>query len=110
MNAGRRAAGSQLFLAGGQARHHGVPFGFEATVTRARIRQRAAREIVTDEVAALGHYVLADIYNRHRPSAGPARELVGDEPFAVILGDDVIDAATPAKKKAVPVRSITWST
>ena len=31
------------------------------------------------------------------------RELVGDEPFAVILGDDVIDADPPAMKQLIDV-------
>jgi UTP--glucose-1-phosphate uridylyltransferase len=39
------------------------------------------------EPLGLGHAVLV------------ARELVGDEPFAVILGDDVIDADPPAMKQ-----------
>jgi UTP--glucose-1-phosphate uridylyltransferase len=43
------------------------------------------------EPLGLGHAVLV------------ARELVGDEPFAVILADDVIDAATPAIKQLIDV-------
>src|SRR6201989_2048677 len=38
------------------------------------------------EALGLGHAVLV------------TRELVGDEPFAVLLGDDVIDAGPPANK------------
>ena len=45
------------------------------------------------EPLGLGHAVLV------------ARELVGDEPFAVILGDDVIDADPPAIKQLVDVFS-----
>src|SRR6266849_7420434 len=41
------------------------------------------------EPLGLGHAVLV------------ARELVGDEPFAVILGDDVIDAEPPAIKQLI---------
>jgi UTP--glucose-1-phosphate uridylyltransferase len=41
------------------------------------------------EALGLGHAVLM------------ARDLVGDEPFAVILPDDVIDAATPCLKQMV---------
>src|SRR6478672_7027603 len=41
------------------------------------------------EPLGLGHAVLV------------ARELVGDEPFAVILGDDVIDAEPPAIKQMI---------
>src|SRR2546422_6249443 len=43
------------------------------------------------EPLGLGHAVLV------------ARELVGDEPFAVILGDDVIDAEVPATKQLIDV-------
>jgi UTP--glucose-1-phosphate uridylyltransferase len=43
------------------------------------------------EPLGLGHAVLV------------ARELVGDEPFAVILGDDVIDADPPATRQLIDV-------
>src|SRR2546428_9779676 len=43
------------------------------------------------EPLGLGHAVLV------------TRELVGDEPFAVILGDDVIDADPPAIKQLIDV-------
>ena len=43
------------------------------------------------EPLGLGHAVLV------------ARELVGDEPFAVLLGDDVIDARPPALKQMMDV-------
>src|SRR3989338_8196175 len=43
------------------------------------------------EPLGLGHAVLV------------ARDLVGDEPFAVILGDDVIDAETPATRQLIDV-------
>ena len=43
------------------------------------------------EPLGLGHAVLV------------TRELVGDEPFAVILGDDVIDATPPAIKQLIDV-------
>jgi UTP--glucose-1-phosphate uridylyltransferase len=43
------------------------------------------------EPLGLGHAVLV------------ARDLVGDEPFAVILGDDVIDAKPPALKQMLDV-------
>jgi UTP--glucose-1-phosphate uridylyltransferase len=43
------------------------------------------------EPLGLGHAVLV------------ARELVGDEPFAVLLGDDVIDSTPPAIKQLIDV-------
>ncbi len=41
--------------------------------------------------ASLGHAVLQ------------ARDLVGDEPFAVMLSDDIIDAETPGLKQLLDV-------
>jgi UTP--glucose-1-phosphate uridylyltransferase len=43
------------------------------------------------EALGLGHAVLV------------ARDLVGDEPFAVMLGDDIIDSAVPCMKQMVEV-------
>jgi len=43
------------------------------------------------EALGLGHAILV------------AKELVGDEPFAVFLGDDVIDARVPAMKQMIRV-------
>jgi UTP--glucose-1-phosphate uridylyltransferase len=43
------------------------------------------------ETLGLGHAVLM------------ARDLVGDEPFAVMLGDDIIDSAVPCMKQMVDV-------
>ena len=43
------------------------------------------------EALGLGHAVLV------------ARDLVGDEPFAVMLGDDIIDSAVPCMKQMVDV-------
>ncbi len=49
------------------------------------------------EALGLGHAVLM------------ARELVGDEPFAVILADDIIDAKVPCLKQMVEVYNQTGS-
>ena len=43
------------------------------------------------EALGLGHAVLV------------ARDLVGDEPFAVMLGDDIVDSAVPCMKQMVEV-------
>src|SRR5512139_1056680 len=43
------------------------------------------------EQLGLGHAVLM------------ARDLVGDEPFAVMLGDDIIDSAVPCMKQMIDV-------
>src|SRR5436190_3459546 len=57
----------------------------EDGVTYAYIRQR--------EALGLGHAVLC------------ARHLLGDEPFAVILADDLIDAQVPVLKQMVQVHA-----
>jgi UTP--glucose-1-phosphate uridylyltransferase len=49
------------------------------------------------EALGLGHAVLM------------ARELVGDEPFAVLLADDIIDAPTPCLKQMIGVYEDTGS-
>src|SRR6516225_7329814 len=49
------------------------------------------------EAGGLGHAVLM------------ARELVGNEPFAVLLADDVIDAETPCLKQMIDVFNQTQS-
>ena len=49
------------------------------------------------EAMGLGHAVLM------------ARELVGDEPFAVILADDIIDAKVPCLKQMIDVYNETGS-
>ena len=59
--------------------------GFAQGVTFASVRQ--------PEALGLGHAVLC------------ARDLVGDEPFAVILPDDLIDADVPALKQMVDVHA-----
>ena len=43
------------------------------------------------EALGLGHAILA------------ARDLIGDEPFAVLLGDDVIDAPTPCLRQMLDI-------
>lgn len=49
------------------------------------------------EPLGLGHAVLQ------------AKEIVGDEPFAVILPDDIVDAKTPCMKQMVDVFAVTGS-
>ncbi len=52
---------------------------------------RASRRCGKAEPLGLGHAVLM------------ARGLVGDEPFAVVLGDDIFDATPPALKQMIDV-------
>ena len=64
---------------------HAVEEAIAAGVTFAAVRQ--------PEALGLGHAVLC------------ARDLVGDEPFAVLLPDDLIDAEVPALKQMVDVQA-----
>ena len=72
---------------------------FSSSAARRRSSKRSARSRALINVAyvrqgeplGLGHAVLV------------TKNLVGDEPFAVILGDDVIDANPPALKQMIDV-------
>jgi UTP--glucose-1-phosphate uridylyltransferase len=68
------------------ARQAGPARGNPQDLQLDQLRLRAAGRAV-----GLGHAVLV------------TRELVGNEPFAVILGDDVIDADPPAIKQLIDV-------
>jgi len=67
--------------------------GKEAELKAMRAISEMARVsyVRQQEALGLGHAVLQ------------ARELVGDEPFAVMLSDDIIDAETPALKQLLDV-------
>jgi UTP--glucose-1-phosphate uridylyltransferase len=62
---------------------------------------------VIDEVSELAHFA----YTRQKRPLGLghailcAKNLVGDEPFAVLLGDDIIDAKVPAMRQMMDVFS-----
>ena len=82
--------------------HFDVSYELEATLERRGKKELLAiargvsnmAQIATvrqKEAMGLGHAVLM------------ARDLVGDEPFAVILPDDVIDAPTPCLKQMIDV-------
>src|SRR5207249_9012516 len=51
----------------------------------------------------------SDLYVRQKEALGlghailMARELVGEEPFAVLLGDDIIDASPPCLRQMLDV-------
>ena len=72
-----------------------------------RLRQKGKREQLSEI------YTISDmakfIYTRQKTPKGlghaiwTAKELIGDEPFAVMLGDDVIDSKTPALKQLIKV-------
>jgi UTP--glucose-1-phosphate uridylyltransferase len=63
----------------------------ELTAMRAISEMARVSYVRQREALGLGHAVLQ------------ARELVGDEPFAVMLSDDIIDSKTPALKQLLDV-------
>src|SRR5918992_2739220 len=67
--------------------------GKEAELKKARAISEMARisYVRQREALGLGHAILQ------------ARDLVGDEPFAVMLSDDIVDAETPALKQLLDV-------
>src|SRR5262245_41457714 len=82
--------------------HFDVAYELEDTLERRGKKERAA------EMAAISSLVrLTSVRQKHPHGLGHAvlcaREVVGDEPFAVLLGDDLYDAAEPAIGQLVRV-------
>jgi UTP--glucose-1-phosphate uridylyltransferase len=77
------------------------------------LEKRGKKELlaVSRQVSQMAH--LATVRQKEPMGLGHAvlmaRELVGDEPFAVILPDDVIDAPTPCLKQMIDVFDKTQS-
>src|SRR5207253_10312400 len=63
----------------------------ELTAMRAISEMASFSYVRQREALGLGHAVLQ------------ARDLVGNEPFAVMLGDDIVDAETPALRQMIDV-------
>ncbi len=82
--------------------HFDVSFELEALL---RERQRDAELKLVREISEMARVS----YVRQREALGlghailQARDLVGDEPFAVMLSDDIIDSKTPALKQLIDV-------
>ena len=72
-----------------------------------RLRQKNKKDDLTDilRISDMARFV----YVRQKTPLGlghavyVAKNLIGDEPFAVLLGDDVIDSKTPAIKQLIDV-------
>lgn len=82
--------------------HFDVSFELEANL-RANGKQRLLKQL--QEIASLANIC----YVRQREALGlghavyQVRHLVGEEPFAVLLGDDIIDSKTPALAQMMKV-------
>ncbi len=79
---------------------------FDVSYELEKILESRGKSELLDQVRAISN--MASIsYVRQKEALGlghailVARPLVGDEPFAVLLGDDVIDAETPCTKQMI---------
>jgi UTP--glucose-1-phosphate uridylyltransferase len=82
--------------------HFDVAFELETVLDR---RRKTAQLAEIRQMAGVGHI---SYVRQHEPlglghAVLVARNLVGDEPFAVILSDEVIDATPPALKQMIDV-------
>jgi UTP--glucose-1-phosphate uridylyltransferase len=81
---------------------------FDVSYELERLLQERGKTDLLDQVRAVSNMINVS-YVRQGEALGlghavlVARDLVGDEPFAVMLGDDIIDSATPCMKQMVQV-------
>ncbi|MBW4027678.1 UTP--glucose-1-phosphate uridylyltransferase GalU [Acidipila rosea] len=88
--------------------HFDISFELEATLER-----RGKKELLALSRQVSNMVKLAYVRQKEAMGLGHAvlmaRELIGDEPFAVILPDDVIDAPVPCLKQMIDVYNQTQS-
>jgi UTP--glucose-1-phosphate uridylyltransferase len=81
---------------------------FDVSYELERLLQERGKTDLLDQVRAISNMINVS-YVRQGEALGlghavlVARDLVGDEPFAVMLGDDIIDSGTPCMKQMVQV-------
>src|SRR5438477_1689389 len=81
---------------------------FDVSYELERLLQERGKTDLLDQVRAVSNMINVS-YVRQGEALGlghavlVARDLVGDEPFAVMLGDDIIDSAVPCMKQMVDV-------
>ncbi len=81
---------------------------FDVSYELERLLQERGKTDLLDQVRAVSNMINVS-YVRQGEALGlghavlVARDLVGDEPFAVMLGDDIIDSRTPCMKQMVDV-------
>jgi UTP--glucose-1-phosphate uridylyltransferase len=81
---------------------------FDVSIELERMLEERGKTKMLDQVRAISNMINV-CYVRQGEQLGlghavlMARDLVGDEPFAVMLGDDIIDAAVPCMKQMVNV-------
>ena len=81
---------------------------FDVSYELEKLLQERGKTDLLEEVRAISNMITVS-YVRQGEALGlghavlVARDLVGDEPFAVMLGDDIIDSAVPCMKQMVEV-------
>jgi UTP--glucose-1-phosphate uridylyltransferase len=87
---------------------HAIEDHFDVSPGLENMLERAGKKDLAELVRHISHMTHV-CYIRQKEPKGlghavlTARELVGDEPFAVLLGDVIIDAAKPATKQLMDV-------
>jgi UTP--glucose-1-phosphate uridylyltransferase len=81
---------------------------FDVSQELERLLQERGKTALLDQVRAISNLINVS-YVRQKETLGlghavlMARDLVGDEPFAVMLGDDIIDSTVPCMKQMIDV-------
>jgi UTP--glucose-1-phosphate uridylyltransferase len=102
------AAGiTQIIIVTGRGKN-AIEDHFDVSYELEKLLEERGKTELLDEVRAISNMISVS-YVRQKETLGlghavlVAKELVGDEPFAVMLGDDIIDAAVPCMRQMVEV-------
>jgi UTP--glucose-1-phosphate uridylyltransferase len=102
------AAGlTQIIIVTGRGKN-AIEDHFDTSYELERLLQTRGKTNLLEQVRAVSNMVTV-AYVRQGEALGlghavlMARDLIGDEPFAVMLGDDIIDSAVPCMKQMVDV-------
>ena len=102
------AAGiTQIIIVTGRGKN-AIEDHFDVSYELEKLLEERGKTDLLEEVRAISNMISVS-YVRQKETLGlghavlVAKELVGDEPFAVMLGDDIIDAAVPCMRQMVEV-------
>jgi UTP--glucose-1-phosphate uridylyltransferase len=98
---------SSIILVTGRGKN-AIEDHFDVSAELERLLEARGKTDLLDQVRAISNMITVS-YVRQGESLGlghavlMAKDLVGDEPFAVMLGDDIIDSAVPCMKQMIDV-------
>jgi UTP--glucose-1-phosphate uridylyltransferase len=102
------AAGiTQIIIVTGRGKN-AIEDHFDVSYELEKLLEERGKTELLDEVRAISNMISVS-YVRQKETLGlghavlVAKDLVGDEPFAVMLGDDIIDAQVPCMRQMVEV-------